>query len=248
MRNWILASLALVPACLADVTATDEPDLGAYLPPADGKLDDVARCGEDSCARSLCGFSCEAGALCEQQCFAEDVSDASFVRFEVGGASSLELDTRHLPGPAPYARFSNIVIAGLDLWQFRAGFGQPITRNGLEIMYWDVIEAGIVANHPFRHGPWADLYIAEFTGPGVYAAQAKFSPGKSRAELDGPVVGDRYAGACQVTVTTAANGGLDGAFQCEALAGVNASSSVRLAGSFHAAPTSIDRPTFFAKP
>jgi hypothetical protein len=251
MRHIVLA-VALVPACTVSddgVGPAGERDLSQYVDPDSGKADEPRRCGESTCLASQCGHDCDAGELCDRMCFPGSDHSGDFVSFSVSGGASMQLDTRTLPGPARYAQFDNIVIAGSDLWEFRDDFGAPVTRNGLEIMYWDIIQSGIAASNPFQHGPHVTIYIDDFMGPGEYKASATVSQARSRSVVGGPITGHRYWGKdCTATVTAAADGGLDGAVRCGTIAAIDGGSgNVSVQGAFHLAPTSIDRPRFFTK-
>ncbi len=256
LANFVLVT-SLV-ACVADDTGfvdpTSEPDVGSYLPNPDTKADAPTACGSSSCVAALCGEACPAGDLCQERCFPQDLSAATFVRFEASGAATIALDSRAVVGGPWDGGLDNVVIFGADLWEFRDAAGEPETRQGLEIMYRDIVSGGFVAAQPYTHGPTTSIYIRDFRGSGQYTAAGRFSTGRVRAVENGPATGDLYASTaetCTVTITAANDGGLDGAFDCVTIPGAvevtGTTGSVSLRGSFHLAPTSIDRPRILSR-
>src|SRR5262245_9677336 len=50
-----------------------------------------------SCARSLCGFSCPSGGLCQESCLSTDSRASAFLSVRVTGSQTLTLDSRTVP-------------------------------------------------------------------------------------------------------------------------------------------------------
>lgn len=218
-----LAGLVFVIGCADSDPADDfSPFDEQSTPNPDGKSDDARACGASSCVPRLCGYDCTAGgSQCSQTCAASDTRADAFVTATFSGAHSSTFDSRNTPFDPVFA-LDNVLIYGCDLWDF-----SNQVKDGLEIELTELVHSSFVVdpNDPTRHDRKFLAYIAPFTGPGSYRAEAMF-----QARHDAPRFYTKDA--CMVDVDADAAGGITGTFECQIRDQAGGSSAVSVSGTF----------------
>lgn len=205
-----------------------------------GADDQSIRCGTETCQAALCGYECAAGALCESACFDTDGRPDTYVKFNISGAVATTLDSRNTPYvPAAYP-LSNSLWYGADLWKF-----QEPARDGLDIVYKEIIEGAVLANDPSTIGPSISMWINNIKGAGVYSATADYSSAQTRARNANLVYVDRFFAkdTCQVELVQSNRpaGGFEGTVTCNNVPGENGR-SIQVTGEFYLAANALQVP------
>lgn len=217
-----LAGLVFVVGCADSDPADDfSPFDDPSLPNPDGKSDHARACGASSCVPRLCGYDCTAGgSQCSQTCAASDTRADAFVTATFSGAHSSTFDSRTTPFDPVYA-LDNVLIYGCDLWDF-----SNQVKDGLEIELTELVHSSFIVdpNDPTRHDRKFLAYVAPFTGPGSYRAEAMF-----QARHDAPRFYTKDA--CTVDIAADAAGGISGSFDCQ-ISQQEGSGTVGVRGTF----------------
>lgn len=225
MRTSAAIAMCLaVTGCLAGDAEEEAFEFGQSKPSSDGKSDEARACGAESCAPALCGYDCtEQGEQCERSCAASDGRASSFVAATVGSTS---FDSRTNPY-VPVFSLDNVLVYGCELWDYSSG-----AYDGLQIQYEELIHSSFTVNasDPTRTKHDFGLYVAPFTGPGSYRAQAQY-----RASHDSTQYAQKDA--CSLDVEADGMGGIKGRFDCTI--GSQNAGSISVRGTFACAENAM---------
>lgn len=236
MTTMLMLSLCLMTACtVSDMDGAENTQgdvFSSQSSPADviaerrsaGKADDAARCGEDLCARSLCGYDCAtAGQQCVRACAFEDARPDTFVRASITGSEDMALDSRNYEYK-PVLSLNNALFYGCDVWDFSSQ-----ERDGFEVNYREVFQGAFAVGDPKHIGADLTIYVEPFEGPGSYPAQLIFTT-SSDARAEG--IGWSQKEACLMSVDVTAEGGLKGSFTCEGVPNHKTEATIDVEGEF----------------